>query len=86
MDSFPEHEKLALVQPFSQACGAFLEWLEEQGFSICEVEEWGDGDFHPVRKSREKLLAEHFEIDLDALESEKEAMIAALNPTLTGGG
>lgn len=78
MDAYPEHEKLKLVQPLSQACGAFLEWLGEQGYTICEMDEhdrrW------PVQKSRDRLLAEHFEIDPDKLEAEKRAMLAKLNP------
>lgn len=75
---FPEHAKLADVKPLSQACGAFLAWLEEQGYSICEMDAFDRR--WPVQKSKERLLAEHFEIDMNKIEAEKRAMLAKLNP------
>lgn len=77
-EEFPEHAKLRVVQPLSQACGAFLDWLEEQGLSICEMD--ASGTRWPVQRSKERLLAEHFDIDLNKLEAEKRAMLAKLNP------
>lgn len=77
MTDYPEHEKLKIVKPQSQAIGDFLTWLQENGLTICEVQEkhpW-DAVYHPVRKTIERFLAEYFEIDLVKLELEKRTML-----------
>lgn len=72
---YPEHNLLASVKLKSQAIGEFLEWLTEQGLTICKMEHhFGHSEFIPHRYRIEQLLAEHFEIDLDRLEDEKQAM------------
>lgn len=36
MEEYPEHDKLAKVSDQSQACGGFLEWLEEQSILLAK--------------------------------------------------
>lgn len=80
---YPEHEKLAAVQNKSQAIGEFLDSLRERGIQLCEVykrEGRGyprDGEYTPITRSLEALLADFFEIDLKKLGAEKDAMLDA---------
>lgn len=34
--NYPEHEKLHAIKDQSQSIGEFIEWLGENGYSICE--------------------------------------------------
>lgn len=87
--TYPEHEKMRAILEQSHVIGKFLDWLtHEKGISLCK---WQDtiihsneiGDYTPegyyqIGQGHEKLLAEFFDIDLDKIEDEKQAMIAAL--------
>lgn len=79
-DKYPEHQKLALVQPESQRLGEFIEWLSWNGMAICEHYESGrgsmrDGEYVPVRTNANQLLAKYFGIDLAKIEAEKCSML-----------
>jgi hypothetical protein len=67
---WPEHEKLHLVVERSQSIGEFIEWLEGKGI-------WLESNGRRTPGISE-LLAEFFDIDQDALEAEKVAMLEAL--------
>lgn len=79
---YPEHEKLRAIQEQSQTIGHFLEWLAvEKDVMLCKADPEYTGDrspFWPIRKSREKLLADYFGIDLKKIEQEKQAMLDKL--------
>lgn len=60
----------------SEVIGAFLEWLQTQGLDICSPDDWGD--MQPERLTSEQMLARYFNIDLDAAEREREALLASL--------
>lgn len=79
---YPEHEKLAAVRGLSQAVGEFLEWAEQVHGAVLaqyrDTELWGTPGMGPITIPVERLLAEHFGIDLDAIEAEKRAMLKAL--------
>lgn len=82
---YPEHDKLQAVKDKSQMCGEFVEWLENvKGIHLAE---WAVDDDFLLRTatSVERLLAEFFEIDLDALEAEKRAMLAEQRALNTRG-
>jgi len=80
---YPEHEKLHALEGASQTVGEFMEWLKQQGISLWQegevLVEWRanpvDGLMR-VTKTTEDLLAEFYEIDRQALEREKEQMLA----------
>lgn len=78
---YQQHEKLNTVKDQSQAIGDFLEWLHsEKGIILAS---YGNSDSNlltPDGTAKERLIAEYFEIDLDALESEKRAMLAEAMP------
>lgn len=77
--TYPEHEKLKALGGKSQVVGDFLVWLEEQGFVICEpTGNQVDNLWVPLGASLEWLLAEHFEIDPEKLETEKRQMLDEL--------
>lgn len=79
----PTLDKIAKVRQESQAIGEFLEWLNEQGIVLCHWQEWceGEHDEFPMKgyvtipKSRDALLHEFFEIDADAEERERRALL-----------
>lgn len=76
---YPEHEKLKKVKHTSQAIGEFLEWLSTQGLTVCETyrnpDSLRDGEYFPATSSTNALLARFFEIDLEKIEKEKQAML-----------
>lgn len=67
---WPEHEKLKAIQHKSQVCGAFIEWLQGEGFFL----EHTDGKHFNLQDS----LAKFFNIDQRKLEDEKVAMLDAI--------
>jgi hypothetical protein len=85
-DKYPEHTKLKAIQKQSQAVGEFLEWLNSEGFWICKR---GPRDeYWPTSRRMQSLLAEHFEIDENKIDAEKEAMIEecrAMNDAVRNG-
>ncbi len=84
MSDYPEHDKLGLVSDKSQAIGDFLAWLEEGGLGS----EYGSvelaffpihrGGLAPLMKPKTELLAKFFDVDLDKIEDEKQAILAEL--------
>ena len=76
---YPEHDKVRAVKNESQRLGAFIEWLNEKDMQICEGEEGLHGvRWYPTTKNIERLLAEYFEIDLQKVGEEKDAMVAEM--------
>lgn len=74
--NYPQHEKLEKVQGKSQVCGEFLEWLNSQGYHVARYGgEDGAEMLYPIAEPINSLLARFFDIDEDALEAEKVAMI-----------
>jgi hypothetical protein len=73
--TYPEHEKLHAVRKRSQAIGEFLA-EGDHGYQLCEFSE-ELGEFLPVTRSTEQILADYFGIDLGRLEAEKRAMLDA---------
>ena len=74
MEQYPEHAKMILINDQSQAVGEFL---ETSGYMLCEFDE-GTHEWMPVNKTVERMLADHFGIDLDKIEAEKRAMLESL--------
>ncbi len=92
MKKYPEHEKLAKIKDKSQSIGEFLEWLEsEKKVNLCTYEaeytmQDSDGEdeiipegYYGINQTKEKLLAEFFDIDLNKIEEEKRQMLAEMN-------
>lgn len=91
---YPEHERMHKIKDKSQAIGEFLEWLGGQHMAVCQRHEHShdngcyekgklecglyDDTYYPIFESIEKILARHFDIDLDKIEAEKQAMLASL--------
>lgn len=83
---YTECEKMQKVSDKSQKIGQFLEWLREQGLTICEIqedfpcEECGEESMQYVEhyRSIEQRLADFFEIDLDKVEDERQHMLKEL--------
>lgn len=94
---YSEHIKLHAIADKSQACGEFMDWLAEQGWTLCEYHShkecardkdgfgWDCGlssnELVPIHVPLVKLLAMFFEIDQDRIEAEKRQMLAVLRGT-----
>lgn len=72
--TYPEHQKLKALGGAREAVQNFLDFLlDETGFELAERTV---GDLLvPASIRREELMARFFEIDLHALENEKQAML-----------
>jgi len=68
----PELDKMHVVRSASQSIGRFIDWLRGHRMEICYREE---GKFLPMPESVEKLLARYFEIDLNKVEEERQALL-----------
>jgi hypothetical protein len=73
-DKYPEHTKLKEIQPQSQKVGEFLEWLQENGYTICTFDK-KHGEYASAYISIPQMLAKFFEIDSEKIEAEKQAML-----------
>ena len=76
----PNCDLLLRVQPQSQLCGEFLEFLQSK-FILCVDPPLGHagGYFRAAAAvSSEKLLAEFFGIDSEGLEQEKRAILESI--------
>lgn len=71
-----ELDKMLAARDESQAIGNFIEWLGEQGMSICTYNETRYAyAYSPHRKSIEEILAQYFEIDLGKVEQERRVIL-----------
>ncbi len=97
MPEMTEHDKLHKVADQSQACGAFLDWIQGR-YVLCQhhahrdecynpggktVCGYSDGELESSRVAVRTLLAEFFDIDLNKLEREKEDMLKQLKTNMT---
>lgn len=78
----PELDKMLAVKDESQKIGEFLEWLGQESLLICGFDESGcdecGNQLYPTRSTREQLLADYFEIDLNKCEQERQQLLANL--------
>ena len=75
---YPLHVELKAREVEARTLGAFLDWLDEKGLTICVEDGRGFSDYQPDYVSKEKRIGAFMEIDPDALEAEKRAMLAEL--------
>lgn len=90
----PECERLHAVADKSNACGEFLSWLHAQGYVLAKRHEHDDNcgfengfrqcgyhedELAPHYEDAESLLARFFNIDLNKVERERRALLAAVS-------
>ena len=84
-NKYPQLAKMQEVQDTSQAIGEFLEWLGEQRIDLCSIIQGAGHDrWAPITDGTEKLLARYFDIDLNAVERERRAVLAAVACVVEG--
>lgn len=73
----PMLDKVKGLGGANQIVGDFIEWLGLQGLAICayDPKAYG-GTYFPNGMSRDQIIAAHFEIDQEAMEREKDAILA----------
>ncbi len=78
MPGYPQHDAIKALGGANQTVGDFIEWLSENGLTICEFignSSLRGGDYVPTHNSRDRLIAAFFEIDADELSREKDRML-----------
>lgn len=73
---FPELDKLAAYNSDISQIRSFLEEMSERGF---EFGQWDGDKFYPANLELEKVIHEHFEIDLATVEKERKQVLASFN-------
>jgi hypothetical protein len=71
-----EIEKKLAVHDKCLAIGAFIGWLHDT--KKVQFATWDDDDLVPFQHNINDLLAEHFDIDLEKLEQERQVLLAGL--------
>ena len=80
---YPQHHKcwqLEQDQIHTQSIGLFLDTTQ---YRLCELDRHTDR-YEPVRKPIEKILAEHYVIDYQALMAEKDEMLREIREANRG--
>lgn len=75
---YPESEKHADAAPYIQRCREFVEWLASEKKLVLSERDPEVDRYYPAGVNLAPLLAEFFEIDENALEQERHAMLDAL--------
>lgn len=73
---YPLHEEMKEREQERNGMQDFYDWLHDNGFYICEYDQ--NDKLWPTRKTPQQLIGGAMGIDPDALEKEKEAMLAAI--------
>lgn len=79
---YPEHAKLDKVKDRTQACGEFLEWLDDNGYVLARYDD--EDQLYPVFENTQDLLGRAFGVDPKKLEQEKRAMLESIRHGLGG--
>jgi hypothetical protein len=79
MTARPEHDKMRRLQQVSQTIGDFLTWADENELRLCVIDP--RGLWMPCLSSYEKLFAQYYGLDLEALAAEKRAMLEQMKAT-----
>lgn len=80
MDS-PECDKMVANQDKSLILSDFVDWLNQNGYAICTLEEtpgYPKEQWISIRKSYEELFADYFGIDLKKVEQERRTILENL--------
>lgn len=82
-DRYPVHTELKAREGERTAIQGVIDWIAEQGYTLCKYDDSRE-EYFPVYIPPDKLIGQIMEIDPDALEREKRAMldeVRAGNPT-----
>jgi hypothetical protein len=75
---YPEHAKQEEVRNDAETIGDFLVSSKYELGEWCDIEGYHQPRFMPVSTPIQQILAEYLGIDLNKIEAEKRAMLAAL--------
>ena len=75
MSDTPELDRQAEVLGSGKAFAVqeFIDWLEEEGWTIAEVE---DDRLYPVLESPQRIMEMHFGIDPQKIEAERRMLLS----------
>ena len=69
----------AIKEKGTQFIGEFIDWLILQDITLCR---YCVNEYYPTYKSKELLLAEYSDIDLDKVEKERRAILKYIQSTI----
>lgn len=75
---YPEHAKLRKVKNKSQAIGEFLDHVPAHLMQWVEADNLDGGAYVPLPGTITTWLADYYQVDLNALEKEKRAMLDSI--------
>lgn len=75
--------KKATFTDVTQEIANFLDHLQERGLELCMWDEEGE-EYFASRRTKEQVIADYFNIDLDKIEKEKLAILQDLRDTRAG--
>lgn len=79
MPKTPELDKMKAVQERSTELGQFIDWLHSEGYVIAQRDMNDElEDVEIYDSGVEKLFAKYFKIDLDKCDSERQAILEAI--------
>ena len=81
MNQYPEMEKLKALDAQRRAVDSFFEWLDEQGYAVCERPAMNgryETIYMPVAQRPESLVFRFLGLDAGRLEAERRAMLDGL--------
>lgn len=76
-DKYPLHTKMKAEEPRRAVVQEVLDWISEQGWEICEFHE-GHREYFAIHKSKPDLIGQFFDVDPQAFDREKTAMLDAI--------
>ena len=71
----PESDRLLVVAKYSQIIGEFLSTMAAEGKRLCEWVEDDVDEFLPVPMTIEAILADYYNIDLNKVDQERQALL-----------
>jgi hypothetical protein len=75
---FPQHARAADMIAEKTVAGAFLDFLEEQGYTLCTQEKGGyrlDVTYQPIDMPNDRLIASFIDVDYATFQDEKDQML-----------
>lgn len=70
---YPQHYRLEDLEGENDAVGAFIQWLDSEGYIIAQCNE--DDRLVPAMRTVQQWLADYYDIDLKELDKEKRQMV-----------
>ncbi len=79
---YPEHDKLSDRMHQQNTISEFLDWLDGQDFAICENTGERAGEWWPIQKRKDSIIAKFLDINEEKFNAEKDEMYLELQTNI----